>query len=283
MPPFQLLQQLPQELLSDILAHLTDPDLSALNLASKWTSQHATPLLWREVTLTDRTTARPNGETDHHDDTPLLRKLLLLATRPRLAQHVQVLHHACHLPPVGIFNELRKTPLSGQTQSFDPRTVALVRRAVAGMPRVHTLRIVFGHANLNDALLRCFFDVARVKQTPVRRLWLEDCRMAGGCDLYFPEHPAGLPAELDFGGLESLRLRRMPLRPAMSTDEALPRFDFNHARGVRVGELQDGQGGLYVTTVSDAWAEMGTALVLRKATDEDMDGDEVSGRCVHQS
>lgn len=267
MPLFQLLPSLPQELLSEILSYIPKSDLTNLSLASKWTNAHATPLLWREVTLTDRSTPRENGETDHHDDTPLLRKLLILATKPEIAEHVQVLNHRCHLTPVGIFNELPKTPFSGQTLSLDPRTCELVKRAVQGMQRVHTVRIVFGHANLDDALLRCFFSRDRVKQAPIRRLWLEDCRIAGGLDVSFPEHPMGLPAELDFTGLESVRFRRLPLRPAMGIDGALPRYDFSHARGTQAGELQDGQGGLYLTTVTDAWGELGTVLARQSIQD----------------
>lgn len=264
MPPsFRLLHSLPPELLQEILSYLPNPSLGTLNQTSKWSYNLTTPLIWREVLLTDRSTTHPGfagsprsppvdaEQEDCHDDTPLLRKLVILATRPWIAAQVQVLEHRCHLPPVGIFNELPRTPLSGQTMSFDPRTVELVKLAVAGMTRCHTLRIVFGHANLNDALLRCFFDKRRVRETPVRRLWMEDCRIAAGCDGSIPSHPYGLPLELDFTGLESVRFRRMPLRPAADKGEAAARYHFVHARGMEMGQLQDGQGGMYRTTVSD--------------------------------
>lgn len=259
MSGFQLLHSLPAELLSDILAYVPNSDLSSLNLTSKWAYSRATPLIWRELTLVDCSTAHSDGAVDDHDDTPLLRKLLILAANPWIAGHVQVLNHRCHLPPVGIFNELPKTPFSGSTMSLDPRTQELVRRAVAGMVRVHTLRIIFGHPNLNDALLRYFFSTTRTKQTPIRRLWLEDCRISGGCDMHFPSHPTGLPAELDFAGLESVRFRRMPLQPASSMEETPSRFEFVHARTEQQGELQDGCGGLYATGTLNAWWELGTA------------------------
>ena len=76
------------------------------------------------------------NETDYHDDTPLLRKLLILAANPRIASCVQILEHRCHLPPAGIFNELPKTPLNGTTLSCDPRTVELVKRATLNLERV---------------------------------------------------------------------------------------------------------------------------------------------------
>lgn len=267
MPPFRLLHSLPEELLQEVLSYFWSHDLRALNLASKWTHAAATPFLWREVTLKDTDTfhvpsdnddeaAIPAG-LDAHDDTPLLRKLLVLATRPDIAAHVQIVHHTCHLPPVGIFNELPKTPLAGQTLSLDPRTTELVKRGVRGMVRVHTVRIVFGHANITDALLRCFFDKDRLRETPVRRLWLEDCRLAGGLDLSFPNHPLGLPSELDFTGLESVRFRRMPLHPATQFDGVLSASDFNHARGGYASlELQDGQGGTSRTPINGASNEL---------------------------
>lgn len=71
-----------------------------------------------------------------------------------------------------------------------------------------------------------------------------------------PQHPLGLPRDLDFAGLESLRFRRMPIKPAMADDERLGRFEFNHCRGLRTVELQDGQGGLYLTTANQAAEEL---------------------------
>lgn len=81
MSDFTLLHQLPEELLQDILDRIEEPHLRRFNLASQWCYEKAAPLLWREVTLVD-CRAEKDGSTlkDEHDDTPLIRKLLLLAT-----------------------------------------------------------------------------------------------------------------------------------------------------------------------------------------------------------
>ena len=80
---FQLLHRLPEELLQIVVDSLTQQDLKCLNLASKWTYSVATPLIWREVNLVDCRTRHSEHqlrpETDEHDDTPLLRKAVLLA------------------------------------------------------------------------------------------------------------------------------------------------------------------------------------------------------------
>lgn len=277
-PPFQLLHSLPSELLHEILSHLTTTDLKPLNLASKWTYAHATPLLWQHVTLTDCATTHsyprtrpppgaaddtdppPGGwpaivMTDDHDDTPLLRKLLILASKPWIAAQVQVLEHRCRVPPPAIFNELPKSTFGGQTLSYDPRAIELVRLAVRGMVKVGTVRIVGGHQGLVDVLLRCLFDRERASESPVRRLWVEGCRVSGACEISFPEHPVGLPTELDFSGLQSVRMRRLPLRPALSREHPLSQYDFVFARGHRMEELQDGQGSLYLATTNNTWEE----------------------------
>lgn len=79
MPGFQFLQQLPEELLQDILDRLESNSLGCLNITSRWCYEVATPLLWREVNLVDCRTQHEEG-VDEHDDTPLIRKLLILAT-----------------------------------------------------------------------------------------------------------------------------------------------------------------------------------------------------------
>ena len=127
------------------------------------------------------------------------------------------------------------------------------------MTRVHTLRIIFGHPNINDALLRCFFDRHRQRSTPVRRLWLENCRISAGCCLELIEHPLDLPLELDFTGLESVRFRRLPLRTGKATSKPTPGNRFVHARGmstVPTVDMQDGAGGLYLTTLNELRVEM---------------------------
>jgi hypothetical protein len=175
----------------------------------------------------------------------------LLATNPVLASHVQVLTHRCHLPPPAIFNELPKNPFSAQTLSMDARTIKLVELAVRNMKKVHTLRIIMGHPSLTDALLRCFFDARRLlpgtDYTRVRKLWLENCRVAVGLDGMHA--PPGLPLELDFQGLERVRFRRLPMRPGTPLDGSLGLEHVVYSRGGTFRWLQDGVGGAYEASV----------------------------------
>ena len=77
-PKPHLLQQLPEELLYDVLERIDKPDLSDLNLVSRWCYKVATPLIWREIELVDCSTEHEDG-VDEHDDTPILEKLIVLA------------------------------------------------------------------------------------------------------------------------------------------------------------------------------------------------------------
>ena len=122
------------------------------------------------------------------------------------------------------------------------------------MTNLQTLRIIFGHANINDVLLRCFFDKARPRS--IRRLWLENCRISVGCSTRLLNHPLQLPVELDFGGLESIRFRRLPLRPAVPLEKAYPHDQFVHARGGTAADLINGAGGLYPTTTNGVFHEI---------------------------
>ena len=83
------LEALPEELLQHIVEHLDNRGLSAFSLAAKWCYELASSVRWREVILTDCLREHPteryeNGEEieriDDHDDTPLLKKLIVLAT-----------------------------------------------------------------------------------------------------------------------------------------------------------------------------------------------------------
>lgn len=85
---FQLLQALPEELLQDILERVDKRNLSSLNLASRWAYAAASPLIWRDVDLIDCRRPHANGEVDEHDDTPLLRKLVILATSVHISMSV---------------------------------------------------------------------------------------------------------------------------------------------------------------------------------------------------
>jgi hypothetical protein len=100
------LLDLPSELVAAIFAHLSRDDLYELNLTSKTCRSLAAPLIWKHVDLIDcraqtssvtghRTvtygagTATHSGRSiplgaspggDEHDDTPLIKKLWILAT-----------------------------------------------------------------------------------------------------------------------------------------------------------------------------------------------------------
>lgn len=73
-----LLQRLPEELLQQILEHLDRDALQLINVCSRWCYEKATPLIWRDVSLVDCRT-KHEETSDEHDDTPLIKKLLVLA------------------------------------------------------------------------------------------------------------------------------------------------------------------------------------------------------------
>jgi hypothetical protein len=83
------LEALPEELLQQIVEHLDSRGLTVFSLAAKWCYELASSVRWREVVLTDCLRVHPsefdeNGNEieriDDHDDTPLLKKLAVLAT-----------------------------------------------------------------------------------------------------------------------------------------------------------------------------------------------------------
>lgn len=166
--------------------------------------------------------------------------------------------HRCHLTPPNIFTELPHTPFSSQTLSMDPRTICLVRLAVRNMVRVNTLRIVFGHPKLTEALMRCFFDENREREHPVKRLWLENVRIVEGTEMVLDRHKYGLPLRLDFDGVEMFRLRRSPLSSMEMPQEqrVTNRRVFVYSRGGTSRELQNGLGGNYLTSTNTLGAEV---------------------------
>lgn len=261
MAGIRFLQRLPEELLQNVVERLERPDLQSLSQTSIWCYQVATAHLWRNVELVDCKTEHDDAygdpEYDDHDDTPLLKKLFLLATKPWLAAHVQVLTHRCHLPPPAIFHELPRNAFSAQTLSADPRTIKLAQMAVGNMKKVHTVRIIFGHPHLTDALLRCFFDSRRATgdYARVRKLWLENCRVSAGLNPDIDYHPYGLPLRLDFTGLESIRLRRMPMRAGPLDRAGYANYTV-YARDLYTEELQDGLGGRYAASTNRLSTEM---------------------------
>lgn len=75
------LAQLPEELLQETLNYLDNRTLASLARSSKWAYETAIPLLWKDVELVDCRTTHPDMpyHSDEHDDTPIIRKLIVLA------------------------------------------------------------------------------------------------------------------------------------------------------------------------------------------------------------
>jgi len=107
--PLQL-QSLPEEILQSIFDHLDAPSLSELSLVSQWANDHAASRIWADVELIDCRRSYPKGSSvfqaaaadpgglpdkifdenpseylDEHDDTPIIRKLIILARSVRRA------------------------------------------------------------------------------------------------------------------------------------------------------------------------------------------------------
>ncbi|KAI9715841.1 MAG: hypothetical protein M1812_005661 [Candelaria pacifica] len=191
---------LPDELLDDVLGRISRHDQCHVAATSKRCYNLAIPHLYRSIELVDcRGPGNGPDEYDDHDDTPMIRMIMLLATNEYLASKVQTLMHRCHLPLPGAFATLPYLHMTGKTLSCNVKVRVVLRAAIANMKRVRTLRIIFGHAHITNTLLHGFFDPKRTKIAPVRRLWIESSHLCGG------------RPHLDFNGLESLRLRRLRL------------------------------------------------------------------------
>jgi hypothetical protein len=126
------------------------------------------------------------------------------------------------------------------------------------MTRVSTLRVIFGHPKLTEALLRCFFDADRRAENRVKRLWLDNVNIVAGTEQLSTFEKYWLPLKLDFRGVEKLRLRRLPLLAKNIDDQyrLTRRTQVVYSRGGRAAELSDGLGGNYLTTTSFAGAEI---------------------------
>lgn len=192
------LETLPDELLDHVLKKLSEAEQYNTALAS-WRCYHMTvPHLYRTVGLVD---CRNAANGDEHDDTPMIRILLVFAKNAYLASKVQSLTHRCHLPLPDAFEDLPAISLSGPTLSCDGRTLKLLRLAIQNLVNVQTLRIIFGHHSITIGLLRGFFDKSRNYERPIARLWLETCCLEGALK----------PSVLDgyVAGLQSVRIRRL--------------------------------------------------------------------------
>lgn len=252
------LENLPDELLQLIVAHLSSEDLKRTALTSRTLHRHATDLLWQNVCLVDTWTPRLNDqidilwgeragapESDEHDDTPIIETLYVLATNPTLAAKVHTLTHRCHLPTPNIFSELPKMYFDADNISNDTRLHKLLQLAICNLVNVHTLRIVYGHWHLTGALITGFLDTTRPRDVPLRKLWLESCA--------FDIRNAFFLRPTVATGLESIRLRRLraePCKPANKHDMAY--MDLRLARGGHYFQMHNGAGSWIGTTVEFA-------------------------------
>lgn len=197
------LAEIPEEILQETLQYLDESDLYHFAQLCRWSYDKAIPLLWQDIELVDCRT--PSSEVpdlvDEHDDTPIIRKLLVLATNSWIATHVHSLTHRCHLPPPAIFYELPRISFQGRTLSCDVRTLRILQKACQNLINLHTLRIVFGHWNLTRGLLVGL--LGNPNGSTIRHLWLENCSIAG--------ISARFLQSFNLQGLESLRMRRLPL------------------------------------------------------------------------
>ena len=239
-----LLGRLPEEILQETLRYLDNHSLANFSQTCHWSYDKATPLLWEDVELVDCRTindAVPDV-SDEHDDTPIIRKLLILASNPWIASHVHTLTHRCHLPPPAIFYELPRINFQGRTLSHDIRTLHLLAKACQNLTSIHTLRIIFGHWNLTRGLLTGL--LGDPKGSTIRHLWLENCSIAGISQR--------LLQSFDLRKLKSLRLRRLPLLAnagRFDSQEVYTRGPFPDWRTGRAFEIrQDGRGGVINTS-----------------------------------
>jgi len=146
------------------------------------------------------------------------------------------------------------------------------------MTRVNTLRVVFGHPKLTEALMRCFFDPDRQAENRVKRLWLDNVDIVAATEQLSTFEKYGLPSKLSFRGVETLRLRRLPLwAVGMKDQERLTRrTHVVYSRGGRAGELSDGLGGNYLTTTNFAGAEIVPGLEQAELAGQDPESQQFS-------
>ncbi|KAK8176544.1 hypothetical protein BC567DRAFT_256377 [Phyllosticta citribraziliensis] len=244
---------LPDELVHGIFEYLNDRELARVALTCSWGYQRAMPLLWKDLELKDKWTLHPkhlkpqisanrcrDEACDEHDDTPVIKKLVTLASKPHIASLVHTVLHRCHLPTPSIYQELPKISFKSKVLSTDVRTRKLLMLAMWNLTNVHTLRIVYGHYNLTHVLVWGFLHPHRPRNIPLRRLWLENCSLA------MPR-----PTKIDGGhwpdltGMESLRVRRLTIvddkTRGVLHDAIAP------SRGKKCTTMQDGVGGEYRT------------------------------------
>ncbi|KAF1841630.1 uncharacterized protein K460DRAFT_170596 [Cucurbitaria berberidis CBS 394.84] len=271
------LESLPSELIQLVVAYLSTSTLKSVALVSKCLNRHATDILWQNVCLVDQWKLhlnrqtdrlwgeRGHGETDEHDDTPIVQKLYILATNPAIASKVQVLAHRCHLPTPNIFAELPRMHFHAETLSRDVRLHVLLKLAIRNMVNVHTLRILYGHWRLTSALIVGFLDQNRPQRVPLRKLWLESCSLAvRSIPLLLSSHSTGL---------ESIRIRRLGC-DSLNTIRArgMGFLEYHLSRGGQYYQLHNGSGGWVGTTVHfseeglpERWPRPSTTELIAKS------------------
>lgn len=248
------LEHLPSELLQLIVGYLSTATLKDTALVCRELHRHASDVLWHSVCLTDQWKLHVNedtaqswghrgrGESDEHDDTPIARKLHLLAANPALAAKVHVVTHRCHLPVPDLFADIPRMHFDARHLSQDARLHCLLQLALPNLVNVHTLRIVFGHWLLTNALVAGFLHHARPRRVPLRKLWLESCCLS--------VDPARFLAQSRETGLESIRIRRLVGEPLDAAQRRGMRFmECRLARGGTVHPIHNGSGGWTATTV----------------------------------
>ncbi|OAG06760.1 uncharacterized protein CC84DRAFT_1215790 [Paraphaeosphaeria sporulosa] len=254
--PASAIESLPNELLQLVFGFLPSAALREAALVSTCFHRHATDFLWQHVNLMDKphfyenenfmdiVPDRSTGETDQHDDTPIIFKLSILATNPTIASKVQVLTHRCHLPTPNIFSELPHMHFDSENLSQDNRIHTLLWLAIRNLTNVHTLRIVYGHYNLTRILLAAFLDKRRPQRVPLRKLWVESSCLSGFetnyNDLLSPEYATGL---------ESVRIRRLRVELETPSERSKAQFEYRLARGGRSLAMHNAAGGFLHTTV----------------------------------
>jgi hypothetical protein len=253
-----------------VVAYLDTSTLKDVALVSQKLYQHATDILWQHLCLADQWKLHVNeqtdqlwgdrgrGESDEHDDTPIIQKLYILATyvrhrhsnrgspnmcrNPAIASKVQTITHRCHLPTPNIFNELPRMHFDANNLSQDPRLHILLRLAIQNLVNVHTLRIVYGHWKLTNALIAGLLDEGRPRRVPLRKLWLESCCFEKDA-LY-----ACLPGKAT--GLESIRLRRLGSQILDTQQRQEMQFmEFKLSRGGQYYQMHNGAGSFVGSTV----------------------------------
>ncbi|KAF2625837.1 hypothetical protein BU25DRAFT_370890, partial [Macroventuria anomochaeta] len=260
------LESLPEELLQLIVSHFNTTDLKRAALTSHTLHRHATDLLWQNVCLVDKRTLHMNdctdesskerarGESDEHDDTPIIEKLYILATNPTLASKVRTLTHRCHLPTPNIFTELPRMHLDAANLSTDTKLHKLLRVAICNLVNVHTLRIVYGHWHLTTGLISGFLDHKRPRVVPLRKLWLECCA--------FDIRNSSFLGPASDTGLESVRLRRLRAEAwDAGNRHEMAWLDMKLARGGHYYEVHNGAGAWVGTTVEFSQKDLPVQLM----------------------